>query len=69
MVVLAAGLALSSAGDWTWVILDKVYGIEPFPSVADVFYLGGHGPGRRRAARGWSVAASPAATGPACSTR
>ena len=40
-ILLAAGLALSSAGDWTWVILDKVYGIEPFPSVADVFYLAG----------------------------
>jgi diguanylate cyclase (GGDEF)-like protein len=42
-VALAAGLALSTAGDWTWVILDRVYGLEPFPSVADVFYLGGMG--------------------------
>ena len=42
-LVLAAGLALTSAGDWTWVILDRVYGIEPFPSVADVFYLAGMG--------------------------
>jgi diguanylate cyclase (GGDEF)-like protein len=42
-LVLALGLALSSAGDWTWVILDKVYGLEPFPSVADVFYLAGMG--------------------------
>jgi diguanylate cyclase (GGDEF)-like protein len=42
-LVLAAGLALSSAGDWTWVILDRVYGMEPFPSVADVFYLAGMG--------------------------
>ncbi len=42
-IVLATGLALSSAGDWTWVILDKVYGIDPFPSVADVFYLAGMG--------------------------
>jgi diguanylate cyclase len=42
-LVLAAGLALSSAGDWTWVILDKVHGLEPFPSVADVFYLAGMG--------------------------
>ena len=41
--VLAAGLGLSAAGDWTWVILDKGYGIEPFPSVADVFYLAGMG--------------------------
>lgn len=40
-LVLATGLALTSAGDWTWVILDRVYGIEPFPSVADVFYLSG----------------------------
>jgi diguanylate cyclase (GGDEF)-like protein len=42
-LVLALGLALSSAGDWTWVILDKVYGLEPFPSVADLFYLAGMG--------------------------
>jgi len=40
---LALGLALSAAGDWTWVILDRVYGLEPFPSVADVFYLAGMG--------------------------
>jgi diguanylate cyclase len=42
-VTLAAGLALTTAGDWTWVMLDRAYGIEPFPSVADVFYLGGMG--------------------------
>ncbi len=42
-VALAAGLALTTIGDWTWVLLDRVYGIEPFPSVADVFYLGGMG--------------------------
>jgi diguanylate cyclase (GGDEF)-like protein len=42
-ITLAAGLALSTAGDWTWVLLDRVYHVEPFPSVADVFYLGGMG--------------------------
>ncbi|MDP9468829.1 MAG: EAL domain-containing protein, partial [Chloroflexota bacterium] len=42
-LVLAVGMALSSTGDWTWVILDRVYGVEPFPSVADVFYLTGMG--------------------------
>jgi diguanylate cyclase len=42
-LILAVGLALSSAGDWTWVILDRVYGISPFPSIADIFYLGGMG--------------------------
>jgi diguanylate cyclase (GGDEF)-like protein len=41
--LLAAGLALSTAGDWTWVILARVYGLEPFPSIADAFYLGGMG--------------------------
>jgi diguanylate cyclase (GGDEF)-like protein len=41
--VLAGGLALTTAGDWTWVVLDYVYGVEPFPSVADVFYLAGMG--------------------------
>jgi diguanylate cyclase (GGDEF)-like protein len=40
-VMLGAGLALQTAGDWTWVVLDRVFGIEPFPSLADVFYLGG----------------------------
>ncbi|HEY8179051.1 MAG TPA: diguanylate cyclase, partial [Candidatus Limnocylindria bacterium] len=40
---LATGLALTAAGDWTLVLLDRVYGIDPFPSVADVFYLGGMG--------------------------
>ena len=42
-LLLAAGLALTAVGDWTWVVLDRVYGIEPFPSVADLFYLGGMG--------------------------
>jgi len=42
-IALATGLALTAAGDWTWVILDRVYGIEPFPSVADIFYLSGMG--------------------------
>ena len=42
-VTLAAGLTLTTLGDWTWVLLDRVYGIEPFPSTADVFYLGGMG--------------------------
>jgi len=41
-VALAAGLTLTAAGDWTWVLLDRL-GMEPFPSVADVFYLGGMG--------------------------
>ncbi len=41
-VALAAGLALTAAGDWTWVLLAWM-GLEPFPSVADVFYLGGMG--------------------------
>ncbi len=39
--LLALGIGLTSAGDWTWVVLDRVYGIDPFPSVADLFYLGG----------------------------
>ena len=40
-LVFAAGLALTTAGDWTWVILERVYGLEPFPSIADGFYLAG----------------------------
>jgi diguanylate cyclase (GGDEF)-like protein len=42
-VVLGIGLALQTAGDWTWVLLERVFGVEPFPSLADVFYLGGMG--------------------------
>ena len=40
-LLLALGLLLTTAGDWTWVILERVYGIQPFPSVADAFYLSG----------------------------
>jgi diguanylate cyclase len=42
-ILLAIGLALTTAGDWTWVILERAFGIEPFPSVADAFYLSGIG--------------------------
>jgi len=42
-LLLAAGLALTVTGDWTWVVLDRVYGLEPFPSIADGFYLTGTG--------------------------
>lgn len=39
-ILLAIGLALSTLGDWTWVVLAWA-GQEPFPSVADGLYLGG----------------------------
>jgi diguanylate cyclase len=39
-VILAIGLALSTLGDWTWVVLAWL-GQEPFPSIADALYLGG----------------------------
>ena len=42
-LLLAAGLLLTTAGDWTWVILARGFGIEPFPSAADAFYLSGIG--------------------------
>jgi diguanylate cyclase (GGDEF)-like protein len=42
-LLLALGLALTTAGDWTWVVLSMGYEIEPFPSVADIFYLAGVG--------------------------
>ena len=42
-ILLAIGLALTTAGDWTWVILERAFGIEPFPSAADAFYLSGIG--------------------------
>src|SRR5437016_4807546 len=40
-ILITVGLTLSMAGDWIWVLLSMGYGIEPFPSVADVFYLAG----------------------------
>jgi diguanylate cyclase (GGDEF)-like protein len=42
-LLLAVGLALTTAGDWTWVILERAFALEPFPSVADAFYLTGIG--------------------------
>ena len=42
-LLLAGGLTLTTTGDWTWVVLDRVFGIDPFPSVADAFYLAGMG--------------------------
>jgi diguanylate cyclase (GGDEF)-like protein len=42
-LLLAAGIALTTAGDWTWVILARIYNLEPFPSIADGFYLSGMG--------------------------
>ena len=39
-LALGLGLGLVSVGDWTWSILDRL-GESPFPSFADVFYLGG----------------------------
>ena len=40
-LLLAAGLALTTAGDWIWVILERAFGVETFPSLADGFYLAG----------------------------
>ena len=37
--ILAAALLSFSAGDITWVILENILEISPFPSVADGFYL------------------------------
>lgn len=42
-LLLAVGLLLTTTGDWTWVILERAFGIEPFPSMADAFYLSGIG--------------------------
>lgn len=37
-ILLACGLALTTAGHFTWYWLD-FRGLDPFPSIADVFYL------------------------------
>jgi len=38
-ILLAVGLTFTVIGDWTWMVLDRVLGIELFPSIADAFYL------------------------------
>ncbi|KGM11212.1 putative bifunctional diguanylate cyclase/phosphodiesterase [Cellulomonas bogoriensis] len=38
-LMMAGGVTLWAAGDVTWAVLDHVLGVDPFPSVADVFYL------------------------------
>ena len=30
------------AGDMSWIILEMVFGLDPYPSIADVFYLPGY---------------------------
>ena len=40
-LLLAAGLALNTVGDIAWTVLSMGFGLEPFPSIADAFYLGG----------------------------
>ena len=40
-LLLAFGLALTSIGDWIWVVMDVVMGIEVYPSIADAAYLSG----------------------------
>jgi hypothetical protein len=41
--LLALGLALTAAGDWAWIVLERVFAQDPFPSLADAFYLVGMG--------------------------
>ncbi len=39
-LLMAAGLLLTTAGDWIWVAYDFTAGdLQPFPSVADLFYV------------------------------
>lgn len=38
-LLLSAGLAAWVAGDVIWTVLDRVLGLDPFPSLADVPYL------------------------------
>ncbi len=39
-IILALALLFNTLGDVTWAILQDFLGQEPFPSLADVFYLG-----------------------------
>ncbi|MEV0895305.1 bifunctional diguanylate cyclase/phosphodiesterase [Actinoplanes sp. NPDC049802] len=43
-VLFAAGILLSSAGDFTWWYLQHVRHEEPYPSIADVFYVASYPP-------------------------
>ena len=40
-LLIGTGLALMATGDWIWTWLQTVAHINPFPSVADAFYLTG----------------------------
>ncbi|GIE76805.1 hypothetical protein Aph02nite_27550 [Actinoplanes philippinensis] len=43
-ILFGAGMILSVTGDFTWWYLDHVRHVEPYPSVADVFYLASYPP-------------------------
>ncbi|MFC4066534.1 putative bifunctional diguanylate cyclase/phosphodiesterase [Actinoplanes subglobosus] len=43
-ILFAAGIIMSVFGDVTWWYLDQVRHVEPYPSAADVFYLGSYPP-------------------------
>ena len=40
-LLVGSGLALMSAGDWTWTAIATFTDTDPFPSIADAFYLTG----------------------------
>ena len=40
-LLFGLGLALMAIGDWTWTVIEHVTGTNPFPSIADAFYLMG----------------------------
>ncbi|MFD1365418.1 putative bifunctional diguanylate cyclase/phosphodiesterase [Actinoplanes sichuanensis] len=43
-ILFGVGMILSVLGDFTWVYLERVQHVEPYPSVADVFYLASYPP-------------------------
>ncbi|WP_433789394.1 putative bifunctional diguanylate cyclase/phosphodiesterase [Actinoplanes sp. CA-252034] len=43
-ILFGAGIILSVVGDFTWWYLDHIRHEEPYPSVADVFYLASYPP-------------------------
>jgi diguanylate cyclase (GGDEF)-like protein len=43
-ILFAAGMILSAVGDFVWWYLEQVRHEEPYPSVADVFYVGSYPP-------------------------
>jgi len=41
-ILFCMAMIFYAAGEWTWLIYHKMLGIDPYPSLADLFYLPGY---------------------------